>query len=94
MTVIKINDTYRVEIRSYDYELIKRIKATANSKERNITLGYFPSLKHALAWLKREEVKSLGTLNINEYINELRKLESWTGNIHESSRTIGRVTND
>ena len=45
-------------------------------------------------WMKREEVKSLGTLNINEYINELRKLESWTGNIHESSRTIGRVTND
>lgn len=93
MAVIKINDTYRVEIRSYDYELIKRIKATANSKERNITLGYFPSLKHVLAWLKREEVKSLGTLTIDEYINELRKLESWTGNIHEN-KELSEATND
>lgn len=88
MTTIKINDTYRVEIRSYDFELIKHVGSTADSKERDITLGYFPSLKHALAWLKREEAKSLGTLTIDEYINELQKLESWTGNIHESSRTI------
>lgn len=81
MTVIKINDTYRVEIRSYDFELIKHIETTADSKERDITLGYFPSLEHALAWLKREEVKPLGTLTIDEYINELRKLENWTGEI-------------
>lgn len=83
MTTIKINDTYRVEIHNYDFVLIKR------GDKYDATLGYFPSLKHALAWLKREEVKPLGTLTINEYINELRKLESWTGNIHESSRTIG-----
>ena len=81
MTVIKIDDTYRVEIRSYDFELIKHVESTADSKERDISLGYFPSLKHALAWLKREETKSLETLTIDEYINELRKLESWTGDV-------------
>ena len=75
MTVIKINDTYRVEICSYDFVLIK------HGKKYDATLGYFPSLKHALAWLKREEVKSLGTLTIDEYINELRNLENWTGGI-------------
>lgn len=75
MTTIKINDTYRVEIHNYDFVLIKR------GKKCDATLGYFPSLKHALAWLKREEVKSLGTLTVDEYINELRKLESWTGGI-------------
>lgn len=81
MTVIKINDTYRVEIRSYDFELIKHVESTTDSKERDISLGYFPSLKHALAWLKREKIKSLGMLTIDEYINELRKLENWTGGI-------------
>lgn len=75
MTVIKINDTYRVEIHNYDFVLIK------HGKKYDTALGYFPSLKHALAWLKREEVKPLGTLTIDEYINELRKLESWTGEI-------------
>ena len=81
MTVIKIDDTYRVEIRSYDFELIKHVESTADSKERDISLGYFPSLKYALAWLKREKIKSLGILAIDEYINELRKLESWTGDV-------------
>lgn len=81
MTIIKINDTYCVEIRSYDFELIKHVESTADSKERDISLGYFPSLKHALAWLKREEIKSTGMLTIDGYINELRKLESWTGDI-------------
>lgn len=81
MTTIKINDTYRVEIRSYDFELIKHVEAANDGKERDITLGYFPSLKHALAWLKREEVKSLRTLTIDEYINELRELENWTGDV-------------
>ena len=75
MTTIKINDTYRVEIHNYDFVLIK------HGKKYDATLGYFPSLKHALAWLKREEVKSLGELNVDEYINELRKLESWTGDV-------------
>ena len=54
MTTIKINDTYRVEIHNCDFVLIK------HGKKYDATLGYFPSLKHALAWLKREEVKSLG----------------------------------
>lgn len=75
MTTIKINDTYRVEIHNYDFVLIK------HGKKYDDTLGYFPSLKHALAWLKREKAKSLGTLTIDEYINELRKLENWTGEI-------------
>lgn len=75
MTTIKINDTYRVEIHNYDFVLIK------HGKKYDDTLGYFPGLKHALAWLKREEIKSLGALTIDEYINELRKLESWTGDI-------------
>ena len=75
MTTIKINDTYRVEIHNYDFVLIK------HGKKYDATLGYFPSLKHALAWLKREEVKSLGELNVDEYINELRKLENWTGDV-------------
>ena len=75
MTTIKINDTYRVEIHNYDFVLIK------HGKKYDVTLGYFPSLKHALAWLKREEIKSLGTLTIDEYINELRKLENWTGDV-------------
>ena len=75
MTTIKINDTYRVEIHNYDFVLIK------HNDKYDATLGYFPSLKHALAWLKREEIKSLGTLTIDEYINELRKLENWTGDI-------------
>lgn len=75
MTTIKINDTYRVEFHNYDFVLIK------HGKKYDATLGYFPSLKHALAWLKREEVKSLGELNVDEYINELRKLESWTGDV-------------
>ena len=75
MTTIQINDTYRVEFHNYDFVLIK------HGKKYDTTLGYFPSLKHALAWLKREEVKSLGMLTIDEYINELRKLESWTGDV-------------
>lgn len=75
MTTIKINDTYRVEIHNYDFVLIK------HGKKYDVTLGYFPSLKHALAWLKREETKSLETLTIDEYINELRKLENWTGDV-------------
>ena len=75
MTTIKINDTYRVEIHNYDFVLIK------HGKKYDDTLGYFPGLKHALAWLKREEVKSLGELNVDEYINELRKLENWTGDV-------------
>ena len=75
MTTIKINDTYRVEIHNYDFVLIK------HGKKYDTALGYFPSLKHALAWLKREEIKSLGTLTIDEYINELRKLENWTGDL-------------
>ena len=75
MTTIKINDTYRVEIHNYDFVLIK------HGKQYDTTLGYFPSLKHALAWLKREETKSLETLTIDEYINELRKLENWTGDV-------------
>ena len=75
MTTIKINDTYSVEIHNYDFVLIK------HGKKYDATLGYFPSLKHALAWLKREETKSLETLTIDEYINELRKLESWTGDV-------------
>ena len=61
--------------------MIKHVESTADSKERDISLGYFPSLKHALAWLKREKIKSLGILTIDEYINELRKLENWTGEI-------------
>ena len=79
MTVIKINDTYRVEFHNYDFVLIK------HGKKYDATLGYFPSLKHALAWLKREEVKSMGTLTIDEYINELRKLENWTGDVLNAS---------
>lgn len=75
MTTIKINDTYRVEIHNYDFVLIK------HGKKYDTALGYFPSLKHALAWLKREETKSLETLTIDEYINELRKLENWTGDV-------------
>lgn len=75
MTTIKINDTYRVEIHNYDFVLIKQ------GKKYDATLGYFPSLKHVLAWLKREETKSLETLTIDEYINELRKLENWTGDV-------------
>ena len=75
MTTIKINDTYRVKFNNYDFVLIK------HNDKHDATLGYFPSLKHALAWLKREEAKSLGTLTIDEYINELRKLENWTGEI-------------
>ena len=55
MTTIKINDTYRVEIHNYDFVLIK------HGKKYDTALGYFPSLKQALAWLKREEIKSLGT---------------------------------
>ena len=75
MTTIKINDIYRVEIHNYDFVLIK------HGKKHDIILGYFPSLKHALAWLKREEIKLLGMSTIDEYINELRKLENWTGGI-------------
>lgn len=75
MTTIKINDTYRVEFHNYNFVLIKR------NDKCDTTLGYFPSLKHTLAWLKREEIKSLGMLTIDEYINELRKLESWTGDV-------------
>lgn len=75
MITIKINDTYRVEIHNYDFVLIK------HGKKYDATLGYFPSLKHALSWLKREEAKSLETLTIDEYINELRKLENWTGDV-------------
>ena len=75
MTTIKINDTYRVEIHNYDFVLIK------HGKKYDATLGYFPSLKHALAWLKREKIKSLGMSTIDEYINELRKLENWTGDV-------------
>ena len=75
MTTIKINDTYRVEIHNYDFVLIK------HGKKYDTALGYFPSLKHALAWLKREETKSLETLTVDEYINELRKLENWTGDV-------------
>ena len=64
-----------MEIHNYDFVLIK------HNDKYDATLGYFPSLKHALAWLKREETKSLETLTIDEYINELRKLENWTGEI-------------
>lgn len=65
---------YLIQICSYDFELVKHTENATDNKERDITLGYFPSLKHALVWLKREEIKSLEILTIDEYINESWKL--------------------
>lgn len=82
MTTIKIDDTYRVEVDSYNFTLIKHLPATEIAKAHDKVLGYYPSLHHALIGLKREKVATdLVNVTIDEYVNELRKLEDWTGEI-------------
>nr|WP_321314964.1 hypothetical protein [uncultured Ligilactobacillus sp.] len=74
-TTIRINDTYRVEVDSYNYTLIQHVPET---KTHDVVIGYYPSLHHALIGLKREKVATeLNELTIDEYIDKLRKLEDW-----------------
>lgn len=75
MATIKINDDYYVDVSSYNFTLMKR------GRKSDKTIGYYPSLKHVLAKLKREEIALIGNVSIDEYISELRKLENWTGDI-------------
>ena len=74
-TTIRIDDTYRVEVDSYNYTLIQHVPET---KTHDVVIGYYPSLHHALIGLKREKVATeLNELTIDEYIDKLRKLEDW-----------------
>lgn len=74
-TTIRIDDTYRVEVDSYNYTLIQHAPET---KTHDVVIGYYPSLHHALIGLKREKVATeLDELTIDDYINALRKLENW-----------------
>ena len=77
-TTIKIDNRYHVEVDSYNYTLIRHDPATSERKEHDMVIGYYPSLHHALIALKREKLATeLGEVTIDEYINELRKLENW-----------------
>ncbi|WP_290033705.1 hypothetical protein [Ligilactobacillus cholophilus] len=74
-TTIRIDDTYRVEVDSYNYTLIKHVPET---KIHDVMIGYYPSLHHALVGLKRQKLATeLTELTIDEYIDKLRKLEDW-----------------
>lgn len=77
-TTIKIDNRYRIKVDSYNYTLIRHDSATSERKERDVVIGYYPSLHHALTGLKREKVATeLDELTIDDYINALRKLENW-----------------
>lgn len=77
-TTIEIGNGYRVEVDSYNYTLIRKEPATSKRKERDTVIGYYPSLHHALIGVKREKIATeLGKLTIDEYIDELQKLENW-----------------
>lgn len=71
-TYINLNDKYRVVVDNYQFTLISK-----NDNDNDFVVGYYPTLHHALVAVKRLEIAHKGELSLDEYINQLRKLEDW-----------------
>lgn len=71
-TSINLNDKYRVVVDNYQFTLISK-----NDNNKDFVVGYYPTLHHALVAVKRLELTHKGELSLDEYINQLRKLEDW-----------------
>ena len=71
-TSINLNDKYRVVVDNYQFTLINK-----NDNNKDFVVGYYPTLHHALVAVKRLELTHKGELSLDEYINQLRKLEDW-----------------
>lgn len=71
-TYINLNDKYRVVVDNYQFTLISK-----NDNNKDFVVGYYPTLHHALVAVKRLELTHKGELSLDEYINQLRKLEDW-----------------
>lgn len=71
-TCINLNDKYRVVVDNYQFTLISK-----NDNDNDFVVGYYPTLHHALVAVKRLEIAHKGELSLDEYINQLRKLEDW-----------------
>lgn len=71
-TSINLNDKYRVVVDNYQFTLISK-----NRNNKDFVVGYYPTLHHALVAVKRLELTHKGELSLDEYINQLRKLEDW-----------------
>ena len=71
-TYINLNDKYRVVVDNYQFTLISK-----NGNNKNFVVGYYPTLHHALVAVKRLEIAHKGELSLDEYINQLCKLEDW-----------------
>lgn len=81
-TKIKITDKYFVEIDDYNYILNKYTevtnKKTGEVSVKPIVQGYYPNLNLALESLKRSEISDIQSeLSLDDYLNELKKLENW-----------------
>ncbi len=71
-TYINLNDKYRVVVDNYQFTLISK-----NGNNKDFVVGYYPTLHYALVAVKRLEIAHKGELSLDEYINQLRKLEDW-----------------
>lgn len=71
-TYINLNDKYRVVVDNYQFTLVSK-----NDNDNDFVVGYYPTLHHALVAVKRLELTHKGELSLDEYINQLRKLEDW-----------------
>lgn len=88
-TRIKIDDDYFVELDSYNFILKKKYFSKELNEELETILGYFSSLNNALSWLKREKITELNKeVSLDEYISELKKLESWNTEIIKRERKL------
>lgn len=71
-TYINLNDKYRVVVDNYQFTLVSK-----NGNNKDFVVGYYPTLHHALVAVKRLEIAHKGELSLDEYVNQLRKLEDW-----------------
>lgn len=79
---IHLDDNYDVIIWPYEYQLTTHHVNRNTGETIYTSLGHFPSLKHALQWLKRIKMRQeINQVSINDYIKKLDKLENWVNKI-------------
>ena len=78
---IQINDKYHIDVDAYNHTLIEtyvsKKKESDEEVERTRSLGSFRSVETTLVRLSRYIIAQRGeTLNLNEYLTELRNVQN------------------